>query len=294
MPTSRWFPLRFHVLHALLRITARTGNYVPLAPFLLEILESVEFKRANPKNASLKPLDLEYAIKAPASYPKTKIYQETLAEELVFLLGEFHAVMSTNIAFPEMTIPVVFMLKRYLKKGGASGKVNNQLKTLVEKIEVTRQWVEKKRRSVTFAPNDRADVEAFLEGVPVTETPIGAWMRLQKKVRDQKRKEIEMVSSPLSIGSSKNFVIDDTSAMCRLSVRKTSELPSLAIPRRMRVKKTAEMRIWKMTSDLFRIFALPFCDVVSPARISCLVPIPRGSSLYSGLRDGYNVTRTKI
>ncbi|KAJ9094837.1 hypothetical protein QFC20_006815 [Naganishia adeliensis] len=192
VPTSRWFPLRFHVLHALLRITARTGNYVPLAPFLLEILESVEFKRANPKNASLKPLDLEYVIKAPASYPKTKIYQETLAEELVYLLGEFHAVMSTNIAFPEMTIPVVFMLKRYLKKGGASGKVNNQLKTLVEKIEVTRQWVEKKRRGVTFAPNDRADVEAFLEGVPITETPIGSWMRLQKKVRDQKRKEIEM------------------------------------------------------------------------------------------------------
>jgi nucleolar complex protein 2 len=193
VPTSRWFPLRFHVLHALLRITARTGNYVPLAPFLLEILESVEFKRANPKNASLKPLDLEYVIKAPASYPKTKIYQETLAEELVYLLGDFHAVMSTNIAFPEMTIPVVFMLKRYLKKGGASGKVNNQLKTLVEKIEVTRQWVEKKRRGVTFAPNDRADVEAFLEGVPITETPIGSWMRLQKKVRDQKRKEIEMV-----------------------------------------------------------------------------------------------------
>ncbi|KAJ9096602.1 hypothetical protein QFC19_007135 [Naganishia cerealis] len=192
VPTSRWFPLRFHVLHALLRINARTGNYVPLAPFLLEILESNEFKRAKPKNASLKPLDLEYAIKAPASYPKTKVYQETLAEELIFILGEFHSVMSTNIAFPEMTIPVVFMLKRYLKKGGASGKVNNQLKTLVEKIEVTRQWIEKNRRNVSFAPNDRAEVEAFLDGTPITETPIGSWMRLQKKVRDQKRKEIEM------------------------------------------------------------------------------------------------------
>lgn len=217
---------------------------MPLSPFLLEILESVEFKRAKPKNASLKPLDLEYAIKAPASYPKTKIYQETLAEELVFLLGEFHAVMSTNIAFPEMTIPVVFMLKRYLKKGGASGKVNNQLKTLVDKIEVTRQWVEKKRRSVTFAPNDRAEVETFLEGVPVTETPIGSWMRLQKKVRDQKRKEIEMV---------RVLVISariSTDGICsfRPHERRTSERLSPAMTTNQTRMKTRRNTIWRTKS----------------------------------------------
>jgi hypothetical protein len=49
----------------------------------VEFSQEEKFKRAKPKNASLKPLDLEYAIKAPASYPKTKIYQETLAEELI-------------------------------------------------------------------------------------------------------------------------------------------------------------------------------------------------------------------
>lgn len=65
---------------------------------------------------------------------------------------------------------------------------------MVEKIEANRVWVEKKRRGVAFAPNDRAEVEKFLEDVPVEATPMGTWMRLQRKVREQKRRDIEMVS----------------------------------------------------------------------------------------------------
>ncbi len=113
---------------------------------------------------------------------------------MVYLLGDFHAQLSRNIAFPEMTIPVTTTLRRYLKKGKGSGKVNAQIKTLVEKIETTKAWVEKKRVNVGFAPNDRNEVLTFLDGTAVTDTPIGGWMRLQKKVREQKRKEIEEVS----------------------------------------------------------------------------------------------------
>lgn len=178
-------------MHSLLRLVARTGTYIPLAPFCLEILESAEFKRAKPKNTTLRPLDLEYYIRAPAQYPKTRVYQETLAEEMVYILGQFHALVSKNIAFPEMTIPVVTTLRRYMKKHGGSGKVTAQIKTLVEKIEATRTWVEKKRTTVSFAPNDRQEVANFLQDVKIEQTPIGGWMRLQTKVRDQKREDIE-------------------------------------------------------------------------------------------------------
>ena len=194
VPTSRFFPLRFHVMHSMLRLIARTGTYIPLSPFLLEILDSAEFKKSNPKAVSLRPLDLEYVIRAPNTYLKSRVYQETLADELVFTMGEFFAVMSRNVSFPEMTIPVVANLKRFLKKGGGSGKVKTTLKTLVEKIEATRTWVEKKRRGVNFAPNERDEVDAFLEDAKVEDTPIGSWMRLQKKIRDQRRQEIEAVS----------------------------------------------------------------------------------------------------
>lgn len=198
VPTSRFFPLRFHVLHSLLRIIAKTGFYIPLAPYCLEVLESAEFKRSKPKQSSLKPLDFEYIIRAPAAYPKTRIFQEGLAEELVFIMGEFHALMGRHIAFPEMTIPVVAALRRHLKRGGGPSKANGQIKSLVEKIEATRTWVEKKRQNVDFAPNNRTEVDSFLDGTSVDITPIGTWMRLQRKVRDQKRKEIEMVGLPIA------------------------------------------------------------------------------------------------
>lgn len=78
-----------------------------------------------------------------------------------------------------------------MKKHGGSGKVTAQIKTLVEKIEATRTWVEKKRTTVSFAPNDRQEVANFLQDVKIEQTPIGGWMRLQTKVRDQKREDIE-------------------------------------------------------------------------------------------------------
>lgn len=145
----------------MLRIIGRTGTYVPLAPFLLEILDSAEFKKTNPKASSLKPLDLEYIIKAPNTYLKSRVYQEGLADEWTFVMGEFFSLMSLNISFPEMTIPVLSHLKRYLKKGQGSSKSKAQIKTIVEKLEATRVWVEKKRRGINFAPNEREEVFSF-------------------------------------------------------------------------------------------------------------------------------------
>ncbi|WVQ83476.1 hypothetical protein IAT38_005617 [Cryptococcus sp. DSM 104549] len=192
LPSSRYFPLRFHILHSLLRIISRTGTYIPLAPFLLEILDSNEFRRSNPKKATLKPLDLEYIIRAPAAYPKTRVFQECLGEELVFLLGEYHAAVSTNVAFPELVLPVVVTIKKHLKKGSAgSPKVQSSLKVLLEKLDATRVFIEGKRRNVSFAPRDRAEVDRFLEGQGPEVTPVGNWMRLQRKVREKKREEVE-------------------------------------------------------------------------------------------------------
>lgn len=165
---------------------------MPLSPFLLEILDSAEFRRTKPKNSTLKPLDLEYSIRAPAAYPKTRTFQETLGDELVFILGEYHAAMSTNIAFPEIALPVILSIRRHIKRQTAgSPKVQAQLKTLVEKLEATRTWVETKRRNVSFAPNDRAEVDRFLQDVEIDKSPVGSWMKIQKKVRDGKRREVE-------------------------------------------------------------------------------------------------------
>ncbi|EKD05664.1 noc2p [Trichosporon asahii var. asahii CBS 8904] len=192
LPSSRYFPLRFHIIASLIRLVSQTETYIPLSPFLLEILDSSEFRRSNPKKATLKPLDLAYVIRAPAAYPKTRVYQEVLGEELVWLLADFHAQLSNHISYPELVLPVIVSVKRHIKRGTAgSPKVANQLKTLVDKLEANRTFIEGKRRNVGFAPRDRAEVARFKEGIKVETTPLGTWVKVQRKVRAQRRKEIE-------------------------------------------------------------------------------------------------------
>ncbi|EIW66183.1 hypothetical protein TREMEDRAFT_35338 [Tremella mesenterica DSM 1558] len=191
LPSSRYFPLRFHILHSLISLSRKTSTYIPLSPFLLEILSSSEF-HSHPKSSSLKPLDLEYIIRAPAQYPKTKIYQECLSEELIFLLADHLSSFSTHVAFPELSLPVVMTLRKHLKKGTAGGaKSQNLIKGLVERIEETRKWVEGKRRNVGFAPKDLGEVRRFLGDTEEDKTPLGGWMRVQRKMRDKRRLEVE-------------------------------------------------------------------------------------------------------
>ena len=87
---------------------------------------------------------------------------------------------------------MIVMIKRHIKKGSAgSPKVVNGLKALVDKLEAQRTMVENKRRGVGFAPRDRAEVGRFEEELGTKEGPLGAWMRLQRKVREAKRREVE-------------------------------------------------------------------------------------------------------
>jgi nucleolar complex protein 2 len=201
LPSPRYFPLHFHILSTLQTLCAQTGIYIPLSPYLLDILGSSEFRpTSTPRKSTLKPLDLEYVIRAPATYPRTRIYQETIGDELVYLLASYHAELVSSIAFPEIVLPVILLLKKQLKRASSGGKgkgmspkVAQGLKGLVDKLEAQKKWSEEKRRNVGFAPRDRADVGRWEVQVQEEKekTPLGMWVKTMRKVRDRKREEVE-------------------------------------------------------------------------------------------------------
>ncbi|GAA5966728.1 hypothetical protein JCM21900_004773 [Sporobolomyces salmonicolor] len=189
VPTSRYYPLRFHLIRSLLRIVQRTGTYIPLASSLFEILDSPELtKRLKP--STLKPLDWDYYLKCPAAYQRTRVYSDALVEELVYLLTEFYGALSTSIAFPELALPAVVSLKRHAKKTGQA-KLASLIKTLVDKLESNSRWIEERRDKVEFAPNKRDKVERFLQGEDLVKTPMGTHLKLQRKVKEAKRATLE-------------------------------------------------------------------------------------------------------
>ncbi|CVK84752.1 related to excision repair protein RAD4 [Fusarium mangiferae] len=196
IPTAIYFPFRFHLIRSLLRLSRATGTYIPLASPLLEVLTSAEMKKA-PKAASLKPFDFATSYKAPKSYLRTRVFQDGVGEQLVELLGEYFFLWATSIAFPELALPVVIQLKRWLKQarnkntGNKNVKLASQIILLVQKLEANGKFIEEKRAKVDFAPRDRTQVEAFLRDFDLGKTPLGAYVVGQRKTRAERVKLLE-------------------------------------------------------------------------------------------------------
>ncbi len=216
IPAAQYFPLRFHLVRALLRLSRATGTYIPLAPALLEVLTSAEMKRA-PKPTTLKPLDFATALRAPKSYLRTRVYQDGVGDQVAELLAEFFLLWTKSIAFPELALPVLVMLKRWLKSvssstapshhhhqngpankkkaqssgGNRNGKVNGAIALLVQKLEANSRWIEERRAKVDFAPTDRTQVEAFLKEVEWEKSPLGSFVVGQRVVREDRERVVE-------------------------------------------------------------------------------------------------------
>ncbi|KAH8433555.1 mRNA-binding ribosome synthesis protein NOC2 [Aspergillus melleus] len=191
IPTAQYLPLRFQMIRSLLRLSRSTGTYIPLASALVEVLNLAEMRKP-PKSSTLKQLDFNTTIRTPKSYLRTRVYQDGVGEQVAELLSEFFVLWTKHIAFPELSVPVVVSLKRWLKQassrsgGNKNAKVNQNILLLVQKVETNAKWIEQRRLSVTYTPRSRAEVETFLKDVDWEATPLGAFVKSQRKMREER------------------------------------------------------------------------------------------------------------
>ena len=212
IPTPTYFPLRFQLTRSLLRISRSTTTYIPLAPSLLEVLHSPEVKNP-PKPSTLKPLDFNITLRAPKQYSKTRVYQDGIMEQVSELLAEFFGVWAKSVAFPELVIPPVVMLKRWMKDvtnpnkrqtqhqplskkakknlKKPNPKITGPISLLIQKMNLNAEYVQRERRKVEFTPKDREQVEAFLREVKWENMPLGAFVEGLRKKREEREKLVE-------------------------------------------------------------------------------------------------------
>lgn len=197
---SRSYPYHFHLIKSLIHLVRHTHTYIPLAPYLLPIITST-LSTGKPKSSTLRPLDMETNIRAPQQLLRTRVYEEGLIEEATYLLGDYLSTRPIigSIAFPEVVTPIIITLRRALKAGKISGgsaksKEVGMVKSIVERVEESAKVIEKQRLSVKFGPGDTKEVDEWEEGLNIEETPLGKYMKVQKKARDKKRKLVEKVS----------------------------------------------------------------------------------------------------
>jgi len=245
---SRSYPYHFHLIKSLIHLVRHTHTYIPIAPYLLPVITST-LSTGKPKSSTLRPLDMETNIRAPQQLLRTRVYEEGLIEEATYLLGDYlssRPIMG-SIAFPEVITPIVVTLRRALKTGKASGgsaksKGVGMVKSLVERVEESAKVTEKQRLSVKFGPGDTEEVDEWEEGLNVEETPLGKYMKVQKKARDKKRKLVEKVS------------------VWDLTVTVVPFVLTLSLPRR----ETGRMRCWKINRPVYAVSYL-MCNLYPQA-----------------------------
>jgi nucleolar complex protein 2 len=195
IPTAQYFPLRFQLFRSLLRISLATNTYIPLAPTLYEVLQSAEMRKP-PKASTLKALDFSTSIRAGKSFLRTRVYQEGVGAQVAQLFAEFFVLWCKSVAFPELALPVIVMLKRWLKDandkraGNRNHKVNSAIALVVQKLEANTKFIELKRAKVEYAPSSRGQVERFLADVTWESTPLGAYVKTQRVQLEQRDKLI--------------------------------------------------------------------------------------------------------
>jgi nucleolar complex protein 2 len=120
-----------------------------------------------------------------------------VGEQVAELLSEFFVLWSKHIAFPELSVPVVVSLKRWLKQvsarsgGNKNAKINQMILLLVQKIEANARWIEERRLTVSYAPRNRTEVDSFLKDVDWETTPLGAFVKTQRKLREERAAILE-------------------------------------------------------------------------------------------------------
>ena len=144
---------------------------------------------------------METNIRAPQQLLRARVYEEGVVEEAIYLLGDYLSTRSImgSIAFPEVVTPIVVTLRRALKTsktsgGSAKSKEIGMIKGLVERVEESAKAIEKQRLSVMFGPGDTKEVDEWEAMLKTEETPLGKYMKVQKKVREKRRKLVEKVS----------------------------------------------------------------------------------------------------
>lgn len=187
IPTAQFFPLRFYLVRSLIRLSQNTGVYIPIFPILSEILSATAFTKVPKKRENLEAFDFAHNIKCTQAYLGTRVYQEGLSEQFVDLLGEYFTLYSKSVSFPELVTPAIIILRRNIKNS-KNIKFNKQLSNIVEKLQQNSKFIEEKRSEIDFSPNNKTEVNRFLNDIPWQKTPLGAYVSVQREVREEKAK----------------------------------------------------------------------------------------------------------
>ncbi|CAK1602959.1 unnamed protein product [Parnassius mnemosyne] len=189
VPTHQYYPLRFQCAEILINLSKETNTFIPVLPFLVEVLTTYDFNKKH-KKVSMKPLDFSCVLRLAKSQLSENGFKDAVIERLYALLLEYTANEAHNIAFPDISLLAVLQIKQFLKTCTVSN-YTKKLRQLMEKIEENSKFIERERAKVSFALNDEKMVAAWESNIKAKGTPLCTFFENWFKINNiQKRKKV--------------------------------------------------------------------------------------------------------
>ncbi|KAL8052135.1 hypothetical protein ABFX02_06G193100 [Erythranthe guttata] len=152
----RYFPLRLKCIEWLNSLSISSGDYIPLAPLVLDILE---YKVVKEGKRAQNAFNIGSVLKLPKQYLKSRIFQDICFQSAVEQLCLHFAQWSYHISFPDLaTIPLI-----RLRKIHEAATIENLRRMLKRLIDQNVDFVQRKRDEVSFSPHEHESADSFLQ-----------------------------------------------------------------------------------------------------------------------------------
>ncbi|KAI8982076.1 Noc2p family-domain-containing protein [Mycotypha africana] len=135
IPTAQFYPLRFHLLRTMTSLIHHTNTYIPLANFVIEVMESKVAMDMAKKTDAGNPTDWDLVLRVNKKILHSRMYQDEVLEQCAKALSQFYKEFYSQSGFREMVDPDIITIRRFLKKSKASLKGKEKLKALVKELE---------------------------------------------------------------------------------------------------------------------------------------------------------------
>jgi len=180
-PSVKFLPLRFHCIRALNILGEATQTYIPLLSPTIDVFSLVNFTKPFP-STSVKPLNFACVLKLSKKQLRERSLQDGAIDQIYDMVVEHCGNLSHSISFPEMVIPAVVRMKKFLKTTSASRFIK-LVKQMLALIQENSTFIETKRKGVAFGVGDLAAVDRWEADLKEKGTPLKKYLDTYKVKR---------------------------------------------------------------------------------------------------------------